>query len=158
MILDQLARAWQSLIDITALFVIPDWGALISLLPVFIVLGVIGPVVTLAVLAWLWYAVRRPRTRISIDEGPTIAPLEADGSVAFPVGLPYCTRDRLVYASGTTRCRDCGTDLAVLCPMCGLGRDAGIRTCGNCGLVLKVEPRARVLRPSGPPPGGATLA
>lgn len=158
MILDQLARLWQSIIDVTQLFVIPDWGALIALLPVFIVLGVIGPAVTLAVLVWLWYGLRRPRTRVTIEEGPVLAPMEADGSVAFPVGLPYCTRDRLVYSSGATRCRECEADLAVLCPMCGLGREAGVRTCGNCGLVLKVESRARVVRPSGPPPGGAALA
>ena len=63
-----------------------------------------------------------------------------------------------IYPPGTTRCDRDGEPLSVICPMCGIGRDAAITTCGNCGLVLKVEQRARVLRPAGPPPGGAAVA
>ena len=158
MILEQVAALWNQLIDLTSKFVIPDWGALIGLLPILVVLGVVGPIVTLLVLGWLGYGALRPRTGVKYAEGAVRIPVEADGSIAWPVGLPYCLGDRLAFDSGATRCTECKGDLAVVCPMCGLGRDAGIRTCGNCGLVLKVEPRARVLRPSGPPPGGATLA
>ena len=40
--------------------------------------------------------------------------------------------------------------------MCGLGRSALVDTCTNCGLVLKVKPRAIAVRPTaGPKPGGA---
>lgn len=158
MIADLIAALLQSLVDLSSTFVMPDWGALVGLLPIFIVLGVVGPIVTLLVLVWLLYVVRRPRASVAIEDGPQRAPIAEDGSVAFPVGLPYCTADRLVHASGANRCRDCGADLAVICPLCGLGRSAGLDTCGNCGLVLRIEPRARVLRRSGPPPGGAALA
>ena len=40
--------------------------------------------------------------------------------------------------------------------MCHLGSEADIDTCPNCGLVLKVVPRAVAVRTSsGPKPGGA---
>lgn len=158
MILDQLDRLWSQLIDVTSHLVIPDWGSLIALFPVFVVIGIIGPAITIAIVAWFVYAVRRPRAHVEIADGPMLAATTEDGEPVFPVGLPYCTIDRLVFASGATRCSACGRDLTVICPMCGLGRDAGITTCGNCGLVLKVERRPRVLRPSGPPPGGAAIA
>lgn len=158
MILDQLASLWDQVIKVTSSFVIPDWGALIALLPVFLLVFVVGPAITLAVLAWFVYVVRRPRAKVSIEEGPRHVEVAADGSAQYPVGLPYCIRDGLVYASGATRCRECGDDLAVVCPMCGLGRSAGLTTCGNCGLVLRIEERTRVMRPTGPPPGGAAVA
>jgi hypothetical protein len=157
-ILDQLAALWGQVIDAASRFVIPDWGAVVALLPVLLAVLLIGPAITLAILAWLVYGVRKPRAKVSIDEGPRRVEASADRSPRYPVGLPYCVRDGLVYPSGTTRCRECGDDLAVVCPMCGLGRSAGLATCGNCGLVLRVEERTRVMRPAGPPPGGAAVA
>ena len=50
---------------------------------------------------------------------------------------------------GTARCERCHDELAVICPMCGLGRTAMVDTCTNCGLVLKVKPRAVVVRRAG---------
>lgn len=155
--IDHLERIWQSLIDFTASLVIPDWGALIALLPVFLVLFVFGPIVTILMLVWLIYFLRRPRSRVTFEEGPRAAALGPDGRPYFPPGEPYCPTDGLIYPFGATRC-DNGHELAVICPKCGLGRSAEISTCGNCGLVLKVEPRARALVPAGPPPGGATIA
>ncbi|HYM82839.1 MAG TPA: hypothetical protein VEY67_01640 [Candidatus Dormibacteraeota bacterium] len=152
--LDQL---WTQLLKITESFVIPDWGSLVALLPVFLLLGVVGPLVTLLALAWLVYVVCRPRTRVRFAEGATPAALEA-GVPVFPPGRPYCARHALVHQPGDTRCEVDGETLAVVCPMCGLGREADVDTCGNCGLVLKVVPRARALRPAGPPPGGAAVA
>jgi len=102
--------------------------------------------------------IHKEDVKVTIEEGVRRAGVNEDGSFEFPSGLPYCLRDGLVYASGTTRCADCRNGLTVSCPMCGLGRDASITTCGNCGLVLKVESRTRVMRPAGPPPGGAALA
>jgi predicted RNA-binding Zn-ribbon protein involved in translation (DUF1610 family) len=55
--------------------------------------------------------------------------------------------------------RTCHDELAVICPMCGLGRAAIIDTCTSCGLVLKVKPRAVAVRTTpGPKPGGAAAA
>ena len=157
-LLSQLNSVWSQLIELTNRFVIPDWGGLINLFPVLILVGVVGPLLTLIVFAWFVYVVRAPRPRVRLVEGPEHIPLDPDGRPVVPRGLPYCRRDLLAFASGTTRCTECGDDLAVICPMCGLGRPATITTCGNCGLVLRVEPRVRVLRPAGPPPGGAAVA
>jgi len=46
----------------------------------------------------------------------------------------------------------------VTCPMCGVGREADIDTCGNCGLILKIETRAVAIRRGRPKPGGAAVA
>jgi hypothetical protein len=156
-IVDQLEQIWQALLDLTAQFVMPDWGVLVGIIPVALVVLVVGPLLTLIVLYWLIYLVRKPRTHTTFLEGPTQAPLGEGGLPVFPPGEPYSASTGLVYAPGTTEADD-GERLMVICPMCGLGRLAEVDTCGNCGLVLKVVPRARVARPAGPPPGGAAIA
>lgn len=155
---DHLEGIWQALLDFTAPLVIPDWGSLIALLPVFLVLFVFGPIVTILVLVWLIYLLRRPRAKLAFEEGPRMAPRDEDGRPVFPPGEPYCPTDGIVYPFGATRCEVGAHDLSVTCPKCGLGRAASVTTCGNCGLVLRVESRARALRPAGPPPGGAAVA
>lgn len=158
-VIDHLNQLWTGLLDFLSHFIIPDWGSLIGLLPLLLVLGVLGPILSILVLAWFIYVVRRPRASMSYQEGPRPAPLDADGHPVFPVGLPHCLREGLVFASGTTRCPNDGDELWVLCPMCGLGRSAGVKTCGECGLVLNVQNRPVALgRIAGPPPGGAAVA
>jgi hypothetical protein len=158
-IVDALNGFWNTILDITEMFVIPDWGGLIGLFPLLIFLGVVGPLVTFTILGILVYQVAKPRTKVRIEEGPEIARIGADGQPIFPPGFPFCRRHGLVYPSGTLRCERDGEDLAVICPMCGLGRTALIDTCTNCGLVLKVKPRAvTVGRATGPKPGGAAVA
>ena len=157
--IDTLGDIWTGLLDLTAKFVIPDWGSVIELLPILIFLGVVGPFITFLILGILVYQVRKPRTKVSFVEGPRVAELDERGEPVFPRGLPFCRRDQLVYASGETRCDRCGDALAVICPMCELGREAIVDTCTNCGLVLQVKPRAVAVRPaSGPRPGGAAVA
>jgi hypothetical protein len=155
---DHIAQVWTQLLQFIEKLVSPDWGALIGLLPILIVIGVLGPLLSLMALGWFVYFVRKPRARVRIEEGPRAAPVDDAGSPVVPPGEPYCARDALIYPPGTTRCQRDDTPLSVICPMCGIGRDAAISTCGNCGLVLKVESRARVIRPAGPPPGGAAIA
>lgn len=158
-LVDVLNGVWNQILEITSLFVLPDWGGLIGLLPVFVVLGLVAPFLTFLMLGTLIYLIRKPRVKVSYEEGPQVAALGADGEPIFPVGLPYCRRDALIYPSGTRRCDRCHDQLAVICPMCQLGRSALIDTCSNCGLVLKVKPRSVVVaRTSGPKPGGAAAA
>jgi len=159
-ILDALNDLWNTILEITALFVIPDWNAVIGLLPILVFLGIVGPLLTLLPLGILIYQLRKPRVKgVRFEEGPTVAAIGADGRPIFPPGLPHCRRDALIYPSGTVRCERCSDQLAVICPMCGLGRTAMIDTCTNCGLVLKVKPRAVVVRrAAGPKPGGAAAA
>src|SRR5438045_6189894 len=98
-------------------------------------------------------------TGVRYDEGPRRASLDAEGKPIFPAGLPHCLADGLIYPSGTKRCAEDGNELWVRCPLCGLGRSASIKTCGNCGLVLDVKNRALTIGPTtGPPSGGAAAA
>jgi hypothetical protein len=156
-LIDAVQQAWDQLIHFLAQFVIPDWNLLVGLLPVFLLILVVGPILTILAIGWFVYVVRRPRTRVRFAEGARPAALEA-GEPDFPPGLPYCHRHALVHPAGVDRCEVDGEPLSVVCPMCGLGRQAEIDTCSNCGLVLRVVPRARALQPAGPPPGGAAAA
>jgi hypothetical protein len=155
---DAIGQLVQRVLDLLSPIIIPDWGALIGLLPILLVIGVVGPLLSLLALGWFIYFVRKPHDRVAyVDPQPYPAPI-VDGAPSYPSGEPYCAFDRLVYPPGSTSCRICGRDLAVICPKCGVGRAAYIDTCGQCGLVLKIEPRARQLQPVGPPPGGAAAA
>ena len=158
-VIDNVNQMWTGLLGFLSHLVIPDWGALIGLLPIFLVLGVIGPIASILLLGQVVYFLRRPMTPVTYEEGPRPAALDADGKPIFPVGLPHCLREGLIFRSGTKRCPNEGDELWVVCPMCGLGRSAGVQTCGECGLVLKVENRPVALGPiAGPPPGGAAVA
>lgn len=157
-VVDALEQFWNGLLDFTSQFVIPDWGSLIGLLPTFLVLGVLGPILSLLLLAHLIYFLRRPRGPQVEDPSPVRAPIGADGRPAFPRGEPFCFRDGLIYPPNTTRCEVCREELTVRCPKCEVARPAHQDTCGNCGLVLKVRPRSQVVRAAEPPPGGAAAA
>ena len=160
-IVDTLNEMWTGLLEIMTQFVIPDWNAIIGMLPILIFLGIVGPLLTLLPLGIVIYQLRKPRVKgVRFEEGPTVAAIGADGQPIFQPGLPHCRRDGLIYASGTARCERCQDPLAVICPMCGLGRMAMVDTCTNCGLVLKVKPRSVVVHraASGPKPGGAAVA
>ena len=158
-IVDVLNQIWTQILDITAIFVMPDWTFVISLLPIIVLLGLVMPYLTGLVLGTGAYLVTKPRVKVAFEEGPRVAELDAGGQPVYPVGLPHCRRDGLVFPSGTTRCERCTDELTVICPMCSLGRPAKIDTCTNCGLVLKVVPRAVAVRTTpGPKPGGAAAA
>lgn len=153
-----LGQLFQGLIDVLTPILIPDWRALIDLLPVFLLIGVVGPLISLLALGWFVYFVGKPRARIPyVEPQPTPARL-VEGRPVYPAGEPYCAFDQLVYPSGATRCETCGRDLAVTCPKCSTGRQAFVDTCGTCGLVLRIDRTVPALRPAGPPPGGAAAA
>ncbi|MDQ2965128.1 MAG: hypothetical protein M3R57_04715 [Chloroflexota bacterium] len=157
-VLDTIHQIWQTFLDFLSMFVIPDWGALVGLLPVFLLLGVIGPLLSLGLLIWFIYFVRKPRAPLASEPEAMAAPIGADGKPMIPRGEPFCYRDGLIYPANARRCDVCGDELSVRCPKCDVGRPASISTCGNCGLVLKVRPQTHVVRPSQPPPGGAAVA
>jgi hypothetical protein len=158
-VIDTLNQIWNTLLDVTEMFVIPDWSAVVGLLPLLIFLGVVGPLLTFTVLGALAYLVTKPRASVRIDEGAEVARTGADGKPIFPPGLPFCRGHGLIYPTGTLLCERGNEPLSVICPMCGLGRPADIDTCTNCGLVLKVKPRpVPIGKASGPKPGGAAVA
>ena len=158
-LVDALNSVWSQILQVLSLFVMPDWGMLIAALPVLILLGLVGPFLTFLGLGTVIYVLRKPRVKVRFEEGPRVAEIDPDGEPVFPAGLPHCRRDGLVYPSGALRCERCQDPLAVVCPMCSLGRLALVDTCPNCGLVLKVKSRAVAVRASaGPKPGGAAVA
>ncbi len=157
MISQTLDKIWSSILQFSATFVTPDWGALIGLLPILLVIGVVGPIVSLLALAWFRYAAWRPRRATKFAPEVRAAALDADGNPVYPVGEPYSPRERVIYQPGATRSAS-GEELVLGCPKCGLVRAVTIPSCGNCGLSFTLKPTTRSLRPAGPPPGGAATA
>jgi hypothetical protein len=158
-IIDVLNQIWTQILEITSIFLIPDWTFVVGLLPIIVLLGLVGPYLMGLAIGTVAYLVTKPRIKLAFEEGPRVAELGPGGEPVFPIGLPHCRRDALVYPSGTLRCERCHDELAVICPMCSLGRSALVDTCSNCGLVLKVVPRAVAVRSTpGPRPGGAAAA
>ena len=151
--LEQLQQMWSSFIEFTSQFVIPDWGQLIGLLPVFLIIGVVGPLLTIIILFWVRYWILKPRVSAGYADTRRLAAIGDDGQPIFPAGEPYSLSERMIYESGATR-SESGEDLLVACPKCGLVRSAAIDTCGNCGLSFTITPPTRTIRPAAPPPGG----
>jgi len=156
---DALGHLVKSILDIAALVVTPDWGALIGLLPILLLIGVVAPILTLLALGWFIYVVRAPRRRLRQLEPQPVAAAVVDGAPVYPSGEPYCAVDALVHPDGAVRCVTCRRDLLVRCPRCEVVRAAHVEACPQCGLVLRVDRRAVALAaPSAPPPGGAAAA
>jgi hypothetical protein len=156
-IAQRIQDLWNGVLQLTAVFVTPDWKDPVSWLPVLLLVGVVGPILTLLSLAWLAYGVRRPRAGARFAPVRRLAPVGPDGRPVFPSGEPYSPAEATIYEPGTTRAAS-GGDLVVACPKCGLVRPAAVDTCGNCGLSFTLQPTTRSLRPAGPPPGGAAAA
>jgi hypothetical protein len=152
-VLEQLNEMWSSFIEATSAFVIPDWGQLIGLLPVLLIIGVVGPLLTIIVLFWVRYWILKPRVSAGYADTRRLAAIGDDGQPVFPVGEPYSLREGMIYEAGATR-SESGDELLVACPKCGLVRSAAIDTCGNCGLSFTITPPTRTIRPAAPPPGG----
>jgi hypothetical protein len=157
-VLDQISQLWSDFLGFISKLVIPDWAGLIQLLPLLVLIGIVGPLLSLALLAWLGYGITKPRVTVRYDEGTKVAPLDHLGRPILPAGEPYCPVDGLIYPAGATRCDVDRTTLLVRCPKCEVVRAAGQSTCGNCGLKLNLQPRAMIVSTDGPPPGGAAIA
>jgi hypothetical protein len=156
---DAIGQVIKSILDISALFVTPDWGALVGLIPILVLIGVVGPIVTLVALAWVVYWLRAPhRRQRHIDPQPVAAAI-VDGAPVYPAAEPYCAADALVHPAGATQCARCRRELLVRCPKCDVVRAAHVEACPQCGLVLRIDRRAVALAaPTAPPPGGAAAA
>jgi hypothetical protein len=153
---------WTYFLDWLTTVIVPNWTELVSMLPFWILLGVVGPILTLIALAWVWHFMTKPRARVETGEPEGFpAPMGADGLPAFPANVPYCLEHSLIYPASRARCAVDGTDLSVRCPVDGTVRDASIQTCSGCGtrFVLGASSvPALVVRHAGPPEGGAAVA
>ena len=65
-LVDSLNQLWNTILDITKMFVIPDWNSVIGLLPLLIFLGVVGPLITFLVLGIVVYQVAKPRPNLKL--------------------------------------------------------------------------------------------
>jgi hypothetical protein len=156
-----MAALWTQFLQLLAKIIIPDWGTVIAVLPILLVLGVLGPVMTLLAVGWIAAALRdrRGHVRLASIEMRSAA-RDASGVPVVPPNVPYCPRDALLFAPRETRCSVCGRDLEVRCPVDGTVRPAARQVCAACGtrFVLGELPALVAASPGGPPPGGAAAA
>ena len=157
MITDLLNQIWTGILQFATQFVTPDWGKLVVLIPVILLIAAVGPIVTIVALAWLRHGTVRPRLRVQFAESRRPAALDADGTPVYPAGEPYCPTERMVYEPGATRSAS-GETLLVACPKCRLVRSAERDTCGNCGLSFTLKPVTRSRGAANRPSGGAAAA
>lgn len=159
--MDAIGGLFQRLIDAIAgvipAIVTPDWAALIRLLPLMLL-----PLVALWLLStggiWTLVGITKRGARIAIvDEPPSAAERDRDGTPIYPVGRPYDAAAALVYPTGSVRGAD-GRSLLLACPGCRAVRLAELAACSGCGLEMRYRPVARIARPQGPPPDGAARA
>jgi len=64
-IVDVLNGIWTQILEVTSIFVIPDWGGLIGLLPIIVVLGLVMPFLTFVALGTVIYLIRKPRVKLA---------------------------------------------------------------------------------------------
>ena len=152
---------WTQILAFLSKVIIPDWGTVIAVIPILLIIGVLGPVLTLLALGWAVHLVRirRGRIRLAAVEVRT-AERDGLGLPIVPANVPYCPRDALVFAPRETRCSRCGDELEVRCPVDETVRPATRQVCGACGtrFVLGELPVLVSTARAGPPPGGAAVA
>ena len=142
--------------------IIPDWGGLISLLPILLILGLVGPVLTLLFLYWMYHRVTARRGRVRLDEpSPEHARIGDDGNPVFPPNAPFCPHHALVYPATAKRCDVDGEELFIRCPVDDMMRPATQDICRVCGTRYQLGASLApvVVRRNGrPPEGGAAIA
>ncbi len=152
---------WTEFLQFLGKVIIPDWGTIIAVLPILLVIGAVGPILTLVAVGWGAEAVRRRggRARLGTIEVRS-AERDALGIPIVPANVPYCAHDALVFAPRDTSCSACGRDLEVRCPVDGTVRPAARQVCSACGTryVLGALPALVAATHGGPPPGGAAAA
>ena len=69
--IEQLNETWTGILEFLNGIVVPDWGSLVNLLPIFLSSCVVGPLLSLVVLFWIVYVIRKPRTKVAyVDPMP----------------------------------------------------------------------------------------
>ena len=58
---EAIGRIVKTILDALTPIITPDWGGLVGMLPIFLVLGVVGPILSLLILGWVIYVLRAPR-------------------------------------------------------------------------------------------------
>jgi hypothetical protein len=157
-----LSDPGAAFLELLSALIIPDWNFLITLLPIALLLGLLGPIFTLIAVGWFIHYARRRTGRARIAEtAPVPYSVDAAGMPLVPANRPYCPRDRLLYPAGATVCLVCRDELTVRCPIDDTTRTARQQLCRACGtryVLGASETSITVQRRSGPPEGGAAVA
>ncbi len=161
-IADGLNAWWNQILSILTVVLSPDWSALVAWVPLLLIVGVLGPVLTLVMAGWMHHLLMSRRPHVVYDEPEARAPEHlADGTPVVPPNSPYCARDDLLVPARVTTCSICRDELTVRCPVDGAVRPATQQTCRACGTkyVLGAGLDPLTVRSSAhPPSGGAAIA
>ncbi len=153
--------AWTTILDFLSTIITPNWEELIALLPLFVLIGLVGPVLTLLMLYQLRVRLTSRHGRVQLAEPePTPAPLGEDGLPNVPANVPYCSRHGLVYPLSARTCELDREELSVRCPIDDTVRVASQQLCRACGTkyVLGASRTAVMVRRTGRPPAGGAAA
>ncbi len=159
---EQQTDPWNTFLEWLSTILMPDWGGLIGLLPILVILGVTGPILSLLALYWMYHLVTARRGRVRMEEPePTRAPLGEDGRPAYPANEPFCPQHELIYPASKRSCDVDDGELLVRCPIDDNTRVASQQLCRVCGtryqLGASLTP-VTVRRKGRPPEGGAAVA
>lgn len=153
---------WTAFLNWLQTIIIPDWNGLIALLPILIIIGVIGPALTLIAAYWVYVFATNRRGKVHVDDPvPTEAAQLADGTYDFPPNVPYCPTHNLIYPATLRQCNIDGEELQVRCPVDGSVRAASQQLCRTCGTRYQLGAALApivVTRRGTPPAGGAAIA
>jgi hypothetical protein len=156
-------QTWTAIQNLLQKVIVPNWTDWINAMPILVVIGLLGPILTLVFLVWLHYMLfvrRRGRVRLA-DPAPVAAERDESGFWVIPPNTPFCAREGLLYPPSARRCVSDGAELMVRCPVDSTTRVASQELCRACGTkyVLGAASTAlAVQRRSGPPEGGAAVA
>ncbi len=153
---------WTQILDTLERLIVPNWSDWIALLPLLLLIGVLGPILSLLALAWLHHSLTRRRFRVRYTEPEPVAGLlDEDGTLIVGPNTPYCARHALIYPPTVTTCDVDHEELTVRCPVDETPRTARQQVCRTCGTryVLGASQSALTVRRTGrPPQGGAAVA
>lgn len=164
--MDQIAAGlntwWTAVLSILSVVLSPDWSAIVAWVPLLLIAGLLGPILTLVIVGWMHHLLISRRAHVQYEEPVAYAPEHlADGTSVVPANVPYCSRDDLLFPVRAVTCTICRDDLTVRCPVDGAVRAATQQTCRACGtkyvLGAGVDPLT-VRSSAHPPTGGAAIA
>ena len=159
--LPQAVDPWTAFLEWLQTILIPDWNGLIQLLPILLILGVLGPGLTLLALYWFYVTITSRRGKVRrADPEPTPAERAADGTPTYPPNVPYCPIHELLYPATAKACEIDGEELSVRCPVDDTIRVAGQPLCRTCGTRYQLGASLApiVIRRRGRPPAGGAAA
>ena len=152
---------WTTFLDWLTTVMVPDWNELVAMFPLWILVGVTGPIISLLALAWMHHFITRPRAHVKAVMPEVVAAVrDANGAPILPPNVPYNARLGLIYPPDRIHCEVDGTNLQVRCPVDGTVREAAIQVCRACGtkFVLGAATTPLLVKRTGSPPAGGAAA